>query len=238
MLTLAQDDVRAPGGPPPGARGATSTREDTSSLRKMFRMCVSTVFGLRKSASAISGFVLRSTTSRATCSSRPVSARRRSHRPCRGAVRRWTRWAEASQLALGRGAVSERAAGVKLGGGVLSSATARSGRPAWRARGPRASARARLDGAPTSSAAAAEASARSAASRNRRHRVRRPRRRDLPSNPPCGVAAPRPRPAHGGGRAFGVASAAEREPAAGEQLERPRPPDAGDERRASPPEDG
>jgi putative flavoprotein involved in K+ transport len=53
---------------------ATSTREETSSLRKMFRMCVSTVFGLRKSASAISGFVLRSTTSRATCSSRPVSA--------------------------------------------------------------------------------------------------------------------------------------------------------------------
>jgi SAM-dependent methyltransferase len=45
---------------------ATSTREETSSLRKMLRMCVSTVLGLRKRASAISGLVLRSTTSCAT----------------------------------------------------------------------------------------------------------------------------------------------------------------------------
>ena len=36
---------------------ATSTRDETSSLRKMFRICVSTVFGLRNSVSAISGFV-------------------------------------------------------------------------------------------------------------------------------------------------------------------------------------
>ena len=44
---------------------ATSAREETSSLWNRLRRCVSTVLGLRKSASAISGFVLRSTTSRA-----------------------------------------------------------------------------------------------------------------------------------------------------------------------------
>ena len=32
---------------------ATSARDETSSLRKMFRTCVSTVFGLKNSASAM-----------------------------------------------------------------------------------------------------------------------------------------------------------------------------------------
>jgi integrase len=45
---------------------ASSTREETSSLRKMLRRCVSTVLRLRKSSVAISGFVLRSTTRAAT----------------------------------------------------------------------------------------------------------------------------------------------------------------------------
>jgi hypothetical protein len=44
---------------------AISTREETLSLLNRLRRCVSTVLGLRKSASAISGFDLRSTTSRA-----------------------------------------------------------------------------------------------------------------------------------------------------------------------------
>ena len=45
---------------------ASSTRFATPTLRKMFRRCVSTVFGLRNSSPAISGFVFRSTTSRAS----------------------------------------------------------------------------------------------------------------------------------------------------------------------------
>jgi hypothetical protein len=70
---------------------ATSTREETSSLRKMFRMCVSTVLGLRKSVSAISGFVLRSTTSRAICCSRSVSVLTPIASAWPSWVRRWTR---------------------------------------------------------------------------------------------------------------------------------------------------
>jgi hypothetical protein len=45
---------------------ASSTRDETSSLWKMLRRCVSIVFWLRTSSAAISGFVLRSTTKRAT----------------------------------------------------------------------------------------------------------------------------------------------------------------------------
>ena len=67
--------------------------------------------------------------------------------------------------------------------------------------------------------------------RSRRRRARRRRRHDRPSKPPCGVAAPRPWPAAAGGRAFGFAAAAEREPAAGQQLEPLGPPDAWDERK-------
>jgi hypothetical protein len=70
---------------------ATSTREETSSLRKMFRRCVSTVLGLRKRISAISGLVLRSTTSRAICSSRPVSAAIPVASAWPACVRRWLR---------------------------------------------------------------------------------------------------------------------------------------------------
>ena len=43
---------------------ATSTREVTSSLRKMLRICVSMVLTLRNSSAAISGLVRRSVTSR------------------------------------------------------------------------------------------------------------------------------------------------------------------------------
>ena len=56
----------APARPPPGSR--------PPSLRKMFRMCVSTVLIQRNSSAAISGLVRRSTTRRAISSSRPVSA--------------------------------------------------------------------------------------------------------------------------------------------------------------------
>ena len=49
-------------------------RESTSSLRNEFRRWVSTVLRLRKSSAAISGFVFRSTTRRATSSSRAVSS--------------------------------------------------------------------------------------------------------------------------------------------------------------------
>ena len=71
---------------------ASSTREDTPSLRKMLRRCVSTVFWLRNSSAAISGLVLRSTTSPATCSSRSVSAASPSAPAAPGRVRRCTRF--------------------------------------------------------------------------------------------------------------------------------------------------
>ncbi len=71
---------------------ATSTRDDTSSLRKMLRMWVSTVFRLRNRSAAISGLVRRSTTRWATSSSRALSASRPSPWAGAGPVRRDTRW--------------------------------------------------------------------------------------------------------------------------------------------------
>ena len=70
---------------------ATSTREETSSLWNTLRRCVSTVFGLRNSAAAISGLVLRSTTSRAISSSRAVSDATPVSSVLPGRLRRWIR---------------------------------------------------------------------------------------------------------------------------------------------------
>ena len=77
-----------------------------SSLRNMLRRCVSTVFWLRNSAAAISGFVLRSTTRRASSSSR--CGERLDAGPVRLAgLRAPVRAvAELSQLALGLEAVA------------------------------------------------------------------------------------------------------------------------------------
>jgi hypothetical protein len=70
---------------------ARATRDGTSILRKMLRRWVSTVFWLRKSSAAISALVLRSTTSRATCSSRSVSDSSPVPSALPGRVRRWMR---------------------------------------------------------------------------------------------------------------------------------------------------
>ena len=87
---------------------ATSTRERTSSLRKMFRMWLSTVFRLRNSSAAISGFVLRSTTSRATWSSRSLSVATPVPFACAGPRATLSGTAELAQLALGLVAVADR----------------------------------------------------------------------------------------------------------------------------------
>ena len=167
--------------------GDFDTRE-TSSLRKMFRMCVSTVLGLRNSVSAISGLVLRSTTSRATWPSRSVSASTPIAPIWPGRVRRCTRRPSrrSSCSAASRYRVLRRH---ELRGGVLELSHRPLGFPACASARP-ASAResAASTGGPTSSAAAAEASARSAAMRHGRRRARRPRRRDRPSRSPCGAA--------------------------------------------------
>ena len=108
-------------------------------------MWVSTVFWLRNSSAAICGLVLRSTISRAICSSRSVSASTPVRPPCRGRVRRCSGGGRAA-AALARprhdGATrrtlrtsaaarsSSAIAALRLAGGA-------------RARGPRASARQR-----------------------------------------------------------------------------------------------
>src|SRR3954466_15890787 len=104
---------------------ATSTREETTSLKKMLRRCDSTVFLLRKSSVAISPLVMRSVTSSATWRSRgdndpsPVSsgdAGPPRPRPSgrRGAPRLGA-GAELAQLAPGLVAHPRRTAGVELG---------------------------------------------------------------------------------------------------------------------------
>ena len=106
---------------------ATSTREDTSSLWNTLRRWVSTVFGLRNSAAAISGLVLRSTTSRAISSSRAVRDPTPVASALPGRVRRWILWpsfrssCSAAALCLAEPKESNAAAA------RLSSAAARSG---------------------------------------------------------------------------------------------------------------
>ena len=85
----------------------------------MLRRCVSTVFWLRNSSAAISGFVLRSTTSRASWSSRSVSdsipVASGLARPCAPVDAA----AELPQLSLGLVAVAQSAARVEVAGRVL-----------------------------------------------------------------------------------------------------------------------
>ena len=108
-----------------------STRVETSILRKMLRRWVSTVFWLRTRSPAICGLVLRSTTSRATWSSRSVSESMRVPSVWPACVRRW-RAGGPSFLALApRCRVAQRADASNAAAARWSSATARSLWPAW-----------------------------------------------------------------------------------------------------------
>ena len=85
----------------------------------MLRMCASTVFWLRYSSAAISGLVRRSTSRRATCSSRALSdaTPTASWSPrCRAPV---DPVPEAPHLALGLVAESQGPVGLEVGGGPL-----------------------------------------------------------------------------------------------------------------------
>ena len=93
---------------------ASSTRDDTPTLPKMLRRCVSTVFLDRKRAAAICVFVWRSTTRRAISSSRAVSDS--SPLAAAAAV---DGAAEPAQLALGLVAAAGRSAGLEGLGGAL-----------------------------------------------------------------------------------------------------------------------
>ena len=101
----------------------------------MFRRWVSTVFWLRKSAAAISGFVLRSTTRRASSSSRSVSARCRSVRLARPAFGGGSACrASAARARLRAGAAARRSCLEDRDGALGARATARSRSPALRER--------------------------------------------------------------------------------------------------------
>jgi hypothetical protein len=139
--------------------------------------------------------------------------------------------AEASQFALGGGAISERAAGLKLGGGVLQLSHRELGLPGLGECAARERAcETRLDGRPdvvrsvgrgeralggAVGVAGLERDGRGGTISHRRcHSESKGRGRGLRAR----------------GCAFGCAAAAKREPAAGQQLEPLGPPDARDER--------
>ena len=201
---------------------ASSTRDETPTLPKMLRRCVSTVFLDRKSAAAICVFVWRSTTRRAISSSRAVSA----SRPLAPAAA-VDRAAEPAQLALGLVAAAGAPQALEASGGALelrdraaAVAAAASARPAstravaawigasiarsaWRRRAP---ARPRRPGRRSSSATAALARA-----------AWRPPAR----SPTCSACS-----AQRAAAWRAVVVAAEREQARVEQLEAARPPGA------------
>ena len=89
-----------------------ATRDETSSLRKMLRRCVSTVFLPRNSSAAICGLVLPSTARRTTCSSRSVSDSRPVPSLLPGRVRRWAR-RPSFPSSRSASSVAQRAAGVE-----------------------------------------------------------------------------------------------------------------------------
>ena len=211
---------------------ARATREATSILWKMWRRWVSTVFLLRNSSAAISGFVLRSTTSRATCSSRSVSDSRPVPSVLPGRVRRWVAMSELAEFALRLVAVAQRAAGVQARWPRAEARRSRGrARRLERVRGPRAcaTARPRSERGPRS-AAAADVSA-SVGGAGRVAVVQGDRRGG--SVGPGGSERQlhgRGRGGSASGRALGLVSPSEREPAARQQFEAVRPPAAGDER--------
>ena len=204
----------------------------TSILWKMLRRWVSTVFWLRNSSAAISGFVLRSTTSRATCSSRSVSDSRPVRRSCPAACAGGGDGRASRVRAPRLVAVAQRAAGVER---RWRRAEARRShgraRPAW--------ASARPASVRDSAASIGASDLVGGSGRRERELGRAGRVAVVQRDRGGGSVGPgggegklhgRGRGRGASGRALGLVSASEREPAARQQLEAVRPPAAGDER--------